>query len=219
MTLRALGTLLLFFAGSMGILGNDFVPKGTTMGMVFRGPTMSRYDLSYGYSPVLALKVSRIEWDGTPFDAPLMAQGLQASYVFHRSFTEDGILNVYLIGGPFQVQEKTRPEKTTLGFEGALSADYETTQVYVRTTLERLESSVATQQTITVQALYAPWESSYNRPTLWFGVQGQVEKRHHEERSVAPIVRWVSRRWWVDAGVHVTGETRGKIFISVMHLF
>lgn len=148
-----------------------------------------------------------------------MAQGLQASYVFHRSFTEDGILNVYLIGGPFQVHAKTRPEKTTLGFEGALSADYETTQVYVRTTLERLESSVATQQTITVQALYAPWESSYNRPTIWFGVQGQVEKRHHEERSVAPIVRWVSRRWWVDAGVHVTGETRGKIFISVMHLF
>lgn len=118
MTRRALGTLLLLFAGSMGILGNDFVPKGTTMGMVFRGPSMSRYDLSYGYSPVLALKVSRIEWDGTPFDAPLMAQGLQASYVFHRSFTEDGILNVYLIGGPFQVHAKTRPEKLPSDLKG-----------------------------------------------------------------------------------------------------
>ena len=222
MTLRALGTLLLFFAGSMGILGNDFVPKGAKIGMVSQDPNMRRYDFAYGYSSTLAIRASRVEWEGTSYHGPLVAQGLQASYVLHRRFTDEGILNVYLSGGLFQVQEKPHmihPERKTIGFEGTVSADYETTQVYYRGTLERLESSISTHQIATVQALYAPWESTYNRPTVWLGVQGRSEKMHHEERSLAPMIRSVSKRWWVDAGVFVTGESRGKMFVSVMYLF
>ncbi len=222
MTLRALGTLLLFFAGSMGILGNDFVPKGAKTGMVSQDPNMRRYDFAYGYSSTLAIRASRVEWEGTSYHGPLVAQGLQASYVLHRNYTDEGILNVYLGGGLFQVQEKSHqihPEQQTVGFEGTVSADYETTQLYYRGTLERFESSISTHQITTVQALYAPWESTYNRPTVWLGVQGRSEKMHHEERSLAPMIRSVSKRWWVDAGVFVTGESRGKMFVSVMYLF
>jgi hypothetical protein len=204
------------------IWGNDFVPKGAKIGMVSQDPNMRRYDFAYGYSSTLALRASRVEWEGTSYQGPLIVQGLQASYVLHRNYTEDGILNVYLIGGPVQVQEKPHrihPERQTLGFEVTVSADYETTQVYYRGTLERLESSLSTHQITTLQALYAPWESTYNRPTFWLGVQGRSEKMHHEERSLAPMIRSVSKRWWVDAGVFVTGESRGKMFVSVMYLF
>lgn len=212
--------LLAIFSG--GMWGNDFVPKGAKIGMVSQDPHMRRYDFAYGYSSTLALRASRVEWEETSYHGPLVAQGLQASYVLHRHYTDDGILNVYLIGGPVQVHEKPHrihPERKALGFEGTVSADYETTQVYYRGTLERLESSISTHQIATVQALYAPWESTYNRPTFWLGVQGRSEKRHHEERSLAPMIRSVSKRWWIDAGVFVTGESRGKMFVSVMYLF
>jgi len=33
------------------------------------------------------------------------------------------------------------------------------------------------------------------------------------------MIRSVSKRWWIDAGVFVTGESRGKMFVSVMYLF
>ncbi|MFM8430849.1 MAG: hypothetical protein ACKN95_07605, partial [Holophagaceae bacterium] len=121
MTLRALGTFLLFLAGSMGILGNDFVPKGAQIGMISQDPNMRRYDFAYGYSSTLALRAFRVEWEGTSYHRPLVWQGLQASYVLHRNYTDEGILNVYLIGGPVQVHEKPHmihPERKTIGFEG-----------------------------------------------------------------------------------------------------
>ena len=211
--------VLISGALALGLGATDFVPKGTKMGMVFQGPHLNRYDLSYGYSSTLALKVSRLEWDATPYSGPITSQGIQGSWVVRRSYLEDGIFNVYLMGGPFQVREHLSSQPSKLGFEGTLSADYETTQVYARMSHEWFESPLATQQMTTMQALYAPWESSYNQPTFWFGLQGQMERRHHTERSVAPMVRWVARRWWVDAGVHVSGESRGKLFLSVMHLF
>lgn len=208
--------------GGPSLYATDFVPKGTLMGMATQSPTMSRWDLSYGATAHLAFKASFVDWEATPMALGLRAQGLEASYVLYRGSTEEGIYNVYLIGGPMQFTLQADPTQRKVGFSGAVVADYETTQVYGSIRTERYQSSLTTVQTTTIQTLYAPWESSYYRPTLWFGLQGQLEKRTalvSTEESIAPMIRWVSKRWWIDLGIQMSGASHGKIFVQVMHLF
>ncbi len=219
MSTRLFRYLLLAVGLCHAAMGSDFIPKGKTIGMITQGPTMTRWDLNYGYSTKWAIRASRIDWDSNPLDTSLTLQGLQATYVLHRSYTEEGILNIYLSGGPLWAAQRLTPERRAVGFEGIISADYETTQIYLRTVFERFESSISTTQISKAQVLYAPWESSYARPTLWVGIQAQQMQRTQIERSLAPMIRIVSRRTWFEAGIHLAGESRGKIFIQAMYLF
>ena len=195
-----------------------FIPKGSHMSMAMYSPDSQSVELAHGFTRDWSGSVGYHRYLSDDEQIEREFYTLQASYLALRLFQDDGIANVYVLGGPLLAHSQESSDDK-LGFQTGLWADYETRRIYTRASVQTHWTSAFSQTVMTGQALWAPYAADYEEVATWIGLQ--VERRNglSNATQVTPLLRFFQRSWWVDGGVSVNSKHRGDVFINLMLLF
>lgn len=209
--------MILGLMGSHAVLqAGLFLPKQSIMVMVQKTSTAQMFAANYGVTPTWSVGLSRLTLYGIDGARDQNAFGIQSTYTLQRRYLDDGIINFYILGGLDRADSSLLGERTW-GHHVGLWADYETTQRYIRLSIENYNLDPQPRSVTTLQGLYAPWASAYGRTTFWAGIE--LEKDSRKKIQVSPMIRLVNKAWWIDLGVTALGPDKGAVAFTFMKIF
>lgn len=208
----ALGTL------SAQACAGFFIPRDITMFMFTASPDAQMAEVAHGLRSNLSIVAGQSRYVSDDETVERRYTTLQANWLVHRAYGEDGIANAYIYGGPLAASGLSY-DGTRSGVHGGFWLDYETRRLYTRLSSHLYHAAGQTQAVTTAQALWAPYAADYEDTALWFGLQAERRSGLTDATQMTPLIRVFQRRWWVDVGVSVNREHRGDGFINVMLLF
>ena len=195
-----------------------FIPRDITMLMFTVAPDAQMAEIAHGFRADLSLAAGQSRYVSDDESIERRYTTLQANWLVHRSYLQDGIANAYLYGGPLAARGSAH-DGTRSGVHGGFWLDYETRRLYTRLSTHLYHAGGQGQTVTTAQALWAPYAADYEDIALWFGLQAERRSGLSDATQVTPLIRLFQRRWWVDVGVSVNSQHRGDGFVNVMLLF
>ncbi|WP_018410826.1 hypothetical protein [Methyloversatilis thermotolerans] len=218
---RRLAALALATSSAQAAAG-FFIPRDITMFMFSASPDSQMVEVAHGLRPDLAIATGQSRYLSDDGRIDRRYTTLQANWLVHRHYGNDGITNAYLYGGPLWARSSeygASGEDTRSGLHGGFWVDHETRRIYARLSSHAYRAGGHDQLVTTAQALWAPYAADYEDVATWIGVQLEPRSGLTGATQVTPLLRLFQRRWWVDAGVSVNSEHRGDAFVNLMFLF
>ena len=93
--------------------------------------------------------------------------------------------------------------------------DYETTRVYVAAMGRLYRAGSIANDYAAVRAGFSFYEAEYEQVQPWFLVEARHMRAMSERVEVTPMVRFISSRYFVEAGVNLEGQAR----FNFMYIF
>ena len=194
-------------AGPMGF-------KGSTMAMGDFGPNWREAWANYALTPRDAVGAAALTMRSD--DKRLTRDFGELTYtrLLHRVNGEHSQANFWLVGGVGQVRGNDFAGSKTMWAPG-LSADYETTRVYVSAALRLYRASGVRHDFASVRAGFSFYETDYDETQPWLIVEARRMKGLSDQLEVTPMLRLIHNRYFVEAGVSNMKQAR----LNFMYIF
>ena len=195
------------YAGPMGF-------KGSTMAMGDFSPNWQEAWVNYAITPQDALGVGVVAMRSD--NKKLVKNYTELTYTrrLHRINGEHSQANFWLVGGAGQLTGNTFSASKTMWAPG-LSADYETTRLYVSASARLYRAAGIKHDFASVRAGFSFYEVDYEQVQPWLIVEARRMSGLSEKTEITPMLRLIHNRYFVEFGVNSAKQGR----FNFMYIF
>ncbi len=191
--------------------------KDSTMLMADFSPKWRELSANYAVTPRDAFGAALLAMRSENQHGPhaLRRNATLASYtrLAQRWNMPEAQANVWLFAGVGTVSGNDFAGQRTLWSPG-LQLDYETTRVYVASTLRLYRASRINHDTLSLRAGFSFYETDYDEPQPWLIVEAKRSKGLMDKTEITPMLRVIHKRYFVEAGVSNTGQGRVNFMLN-----
>lgn len=186
-------------------------------------PSSRSFSANYAVAQTWAPGVTLRRWDEPAAHGASVvreAAGLSLTHRLHRWNLPHAQANLWLVGDAGQLRRGGGHGLTAgQGGYGALAfmADYETTRVYFGGSLRGLRGEDGLRHDVArFRTGFSFWEAEYEGIQPWFLVEAERTRYSagsmREGTQYTPMLRFIHRRWFVEAGVNRSGGMFNLMF-------
>lgn len=139
---------------------------------------------------------------------------LSYTRLLHRVNGEHSQANFWFIGGVGPVRGNDFAGSKTMLAPG-ISADYETTRVYVSGALRLYRATGLQHDYASVRTGFSFYEVDYDEVQPWFIVEARRMRGLSEKTEITPMLRFIHKRYFVEVGVNNMKQGR----FNFMYIF
>ena len=194
-------------AGPMGF-------KGSAMTMGDFSPNWQEGWVNYALSSRDAVGVGALAMRSDDKRLTRKLSELTYTRLLKRVNGEHSQANLWFVGGVGSVSGNDFSGSKTLWAPG-ISADYETTRVYVSGTLRLYRASGMNHDFASARAGFSFYEVDYEETQPWFIVEVRRMRGLSEGIEITPMLRLINKRYFVDLGVNNVKQGR----VNFMYIF
>ncbi len=121
--------------------------------------------------------------------------------------------NMWLFAGLGTVSGNDFAGQRTFWSPG-VQVDYETTRLYVASTLRLYRASEMNHDTLSLRAGFSFYETDYDEPQPWLIVEAKRSRGLTEKTEITPMLRVIHKRYFVEAGVSNAGTGRVNLMLN-----
>ena len=194
-------------AGPMGF-------KGSTMAMGDFSPNWQEAWVNYAITPRDAFGAGGVAMRSD--DKRLRRNFTELTYtrLVHRVNGEHSQANLWLIGGAGRVTGNDFGGSKTMLAPG-VSADFETTRVYVSATLRLYRAPGINHDFASIRTGFSFYEVDYDETQPWLVVEARRMRGLSEKLEITPMLRLISNRYFMEFGVNNMKQGR----FNFMYIF
>ena len=122
--------------------------------------------------------------------------------------------NIWLLAGVGAVQGNDFSGNRLMLAPG-ISADYETTRIYVNGTLRLYRAEGINHDFASARAGFSFYETDYDEVQPWLIVEARRMNNLSDQTEITPMLRFIHKRYFVEVGVNNTNQTR----FNFMYIF
>ena len=194
-------------AGPMGF-------KGSAMAMGDFSPNWQEAWVSYAITPRDAFGAGVV---ATRSDDKRLRRNfteLTYTHLLHRINGEHSQANLWLIAGAGRVTGNDFGGSKTMLAPG-VSADFETTRVYVSATLRLYRAPGINHDFASIRTGFSFYEVDYDETQPWLVVEARRMRGLSEKLEITPMLRLINNRYFVEFGVNNMKQGR----VNFMYIF
>jgi hypothetical protein len=139
---------------------------------------------------------------------------LSYTRLVQRWNTEDSQANLWFVGGVGPVTGNDFSGTRTMAAPG-LSADWETTRLYVSGTVRLYRASGLKHDYAAVRAGFSFYEADYDETQPWLILEARRMRGLSMRTEVTPMLRLIHKRYFIEAGVNTMKQAR----FNFMYIF
>ena len=195
------------WAGPMGF-------KDSTMAMGDLGSNWREVWVNHALTPRDALGAGGI-WMRSD-NKLLVREFAEVNYtrLVKRWNAEHSQANIWFVGGIGPVRG-TGLAGERLMLAPGLSADYETTRVYVSATARMYRAQSINHDYGAVRAGFSFYETDYDETQPWLIVEARRMRSLSDSTEITPMLRFINKRYFIEAGVNTSKQAR----FNFMYIF
>ena len=195
------------FAGPMGF-------KDSTMAMGDFSPNWREAWVNHALTPRDAVGAGGLYMRSD--DKLLKRDFAELTYtrLLHRINGEHSQANFWFVGGAGSVRGNDFAGNKAM-FAPGISADYETTRVYVSASARLYRASGIKHDFASVRAGFSFYEVDYDETQPWLIVEARRMKGLSDQIEITPMLRLIHNRYFIEAGVSNMKQAR----LNVMYIF
>ncbi|MGQ2979600.1 MAG: hypothetical protein ACT6Q9_07880 [Polaromonas sp.] len=180
-------------AGPMGF-------KDSTMAMGDFSPNWREAWVNHALTPRDAFGVGGVYMRSD--DKRLTREFAELTYtrLLHRINGEHSQANFWFVGGAGQLTGNNFTGSQTMLAPG-ISADYETTRVYLSGSLRLYRAPGINHDFASVRTGFSFYEADYDEVQPWFIVEARRMRGLSEKTEITPMLRFIHKRYFVEVGV------------------
>ena len=194
-------------AGPMGF-------KGSTMAMGDFSPNWQEAWVNHAVTPQDALGVGAVVMRSDDRRLNRSLSELTYTHRLHRINGEHSQANFWLLGGVGRLTGNNFGGGKTMLAPG-LSADYETTRLYVSASARLYRASGINHDYAAVRAGFSFYEVDYEQTQPWLIVEARRMRGLSEKTEITPMLRLIHNRYFVEFGVNNMKQGR----FNFMYIF
>ncbi len=198
-------------AGPMGF-------KGSTMAMGDFSPNWQEAWVNHAVTPRDAFGAGAVLMRSDDKRVSRNFSELTYTRLLHRVNGEHSQANIWLLGGVGRVTGNNFTDSKTMYAPG-LSADYETTRLYVSATArlyrENLSGKGINHDFASVRSGFSFYEVDYDETQPWLIVEARRMRGLSEKTEITPMLRLIHNRYFVELGVNNMKQGR----FNFMYIF
>lgn len=194
------------WAGPMGF-------KDSTMAMGDLGPNWREVWVNHALTPRDALGAGGI-WMRSD-NRLLVREFAEVNYtrLLKRWNAEHSQANIWFVGGLGPVRGTGLSQRLMLA--PGVSADYETTRVYVSATARLYRAQGINHDYGAVRAGFSFYETDYDETQPWLIVEARRMRGLSDSTEITPMLRFINKRYFVEAGINTSKQAR----FNFMYIF
>ncbi|MBA3592222.1 MAG: hypothetical protein H0W47_00275 [Polaromonas sp.] len=134
--------------------------------------------------------------------------------LMHRINGEHSQANFWFVGGVGRLTGNNFADSKTMLAPG-ISADYETTRVYVSGTLRLYRAPGINHDFASVRTGFSFYEVDYDEVQPWFIVEARRMRGLSEKNEITPMLRFIHKSYFVEVGINNMKQGR----FNFMYIF
>ena len=206
--------VLIALIASVGAHAGPMGFKGSTMAMGDFSPNWQEAWVNHAVTPRDAFGAGAVLMRSD--DKRLSRNFAELTYtrLLHRINGEHSQANFWLLGGVGRVTGNNFADSKTMLAPG-ISADYETTRLYVSATARLYRAPGVNHDFASVRTGFSFYEVDYDETQPWLIVEARRMRGLSEKLEITPMLRLIHNRYFVEFGVNNMKQGR----FNFMYIF
>lgn len=186
--------------------------KGSLMGMTDIGENWREGWVNYALTPRDAVGVGGLFMRSD--DKARSRQFSEATYtrLLKRFNAEHSQANIWFLAGAGAVTGNDFAGTRAM-FAPGISADYETTRVYVSGMLRLYRAQGINHDYTAFRAGFSFYEADYDEIQPWFVLEARRMRELSDAVEITPMLRLIHKRYFVEAGVNQAKQVRFNLMV------